>query len=260
MKGRNEKVNGMTTPQPSTESELGQVFVALADSLVTGYDVVELMQRLVDTCVQLLHCDAAGLLLADENAHLRVMAASSEQMHMLELLEVQNEGGPCLECFRSGQAIWLADLRETRLRWPHFTDAAIGAGYLSAQALPLRLRTETIGALNLLYVQPSTLLPSDTALAQALADVATIGILQQRALQERELLTGQLQAALQNRIVIEQAKGVLAESGRLTIDQAFDALRRYSRSHRLPITRVAAELTAGRLRPGAITGPGNSPT
>ncbi|MCW2538904.1 MAG: hypothetical protein JWN95_629 [Frankiales bacterium] len=247
-----ERVIVMESSPPVRERALSTVFVALADSLVRGYDVVELMQQLADTCVELLHCDAAGLLLADSDGFLRVMASSSEQMRMLELLEVQNANGPCLDCYRSGGPVAATDLNDARARWPEFAPAALAAGYASARALPLRLRDTTIGALNLLFSGSDAMSDGDVALAQALADVATIGILQERALREREVVNEQLQLALNNRIIIEQAKGVLAERGGISIDEAYAVFREYCRYHRTTSSETARQLVNGTLDPSTV--------
>jgi GAF domain-containing protein len=224
----------------------------LADSLVRGYDVVELMQQLADTCVDLLHCDAAGLMLVDSDGFLRVMASSTEQMRMLELLEVQNSDGPCLDCFRSGEPVSATDLNAVEGHWAAFAPAALQAGFTSARALPLRLRDTTIGALSLLFSGTDSMSADDLALAQALADVATIGILQERALREREIVNEQLQSALNNRIVIEQVKGVLAERGGLSIDEAYSVFREYCRFHRTTSSEAARQLLNGTLDPSTV--------
>jgi transcriptional regulator with GAF, ATPase, and Fis domain len=237
----------MNSSQPTRERQLNDVFVALADSLVTDYDVVELMQQLTGACVDLLHCAAAGLLLADQRGHLRVLASSSEQLRMLELFELQNAEGPCLDCYHTGSTVSYALDDASVERWPLFAPAAREAGFSGVRALPLRLREQTIGALNLFLVDDRGMNDDDQRAAQALADVATIGILQQRALAERELLAGQLQSALTNRLVIEQAKGVLAERGRIEIENAFVALRNYCRHHRAHISDTAAKIVAGEL-------------
>ncbi|MCW2529903.1 MAG: two-component system response regulator [Pseudonocardiales bacterium] len=244
----------MTTTNSSRDRQLSDVFVTLADSLVSGYDIVDLMGQLVSSCVGLFQCDAAGLLLADNAGNLRVMASSSEEVKMLELLEVQNSEGPCLECFNTGRAVAAVDLTCAGAdeRWPRFSPAARAAGFSFVQAVPLRLREQTIGAMNLMFQRSYDLSADDGALAQALADVATIAVLQQRAMHERDVLTDQLQRALTHRLIIEQAKGVLAERGALSIDEAFNKLRDYCRYHRLAISGTAAKIVNSELNPSAI--------
>jgi transcriptional regulator with GAF, ATPase, and Fis domain len=244
----------MMTSNSSRDRQLSDVFVTLADNLVNGFDIVDLMGQLVSSCVALLDCDAAGLLLADGDGNLRVMASSGEQVQMLELLEVQNSEGPCLECFRTGKAVAAVDLSAAVAdeRWPRFSPAARSAGFSFVQAVPLRLREQTIGAMNLMFQGSYELSAGDGALAQALADVATIAVLQQRAMHERDVLTDQLQRALTHRLIIEQAKGVLAERGALTIDEAFSKLRDYCRYHRLAISGIAAKIVSSELNPSVI--------
>jgi transcriptional regulator with GAF, ATPase, and Fis domain len=211
------------------EGPLVHAFVALADTLVDDYDVVEFAQELVEDCVSLLDVDAAGLLLADLRGGLQVLASTSEQTRMLELLQIQSDAGPCLQAYRTGQQVLVDDLRPTAGQWPEFESRAREEGFGAVIAIPLRLRTERIGALNLFRVQRGTMADSDLLVAQALADVATIGILHQRVLTRGALVNSQLQIALNSRIVIEQAKGVLAERLGLDMEQAFVHLRTTAR-------------------------------
>jgi transcriptional regulator with GAF, ATPase, and Fis domain len=230
------------------EQRLADAFVELADTLVDDYDVLDFLHGLAGHCVTLLDVDAAGLMLADATGLLRVAASSNEEVRLLELFELQNEDGPCLECFVSGRAVEAGDLLETeRDRWPGFGRAATASGFRSVVALPLRLRDETIGALNLFRVQPGALVSQDRSLAQAMADVATIGILQERGSQRREVLARQLQDALSSRIVIEQAKGVIAERQGVHVDAAFELLRARARSHGEPLSDVARRVVANEL-------------
>jgi GAF domain-containing protein len=229
------------------EATLAKTFVTLADTLVDDFDVTDLFDRLTNACVELLGAACAGLMLADQHGALQLMASSSEAMRTLELFELSHDQGPCMECFAARRPIF-ADLRapEAADRWPQFTVEARRESVTAVQALPMRLRGQTIGALNLFHTGSPTLDEHDTALAQALADIATIALLQRRALASSELLSEQLQEALNDRVVIEQVKGLLAERGQLDVDAAFDLLRRYCRSLRLPLTRTARELLTGR--------------
>jgi transcriptional regulator with GAF, ATPase, and Fis domain len=230
----------------SREAQLNRAFVELADTLVNHFDVVDLLHTLSSHCVELFDVDAAGLLLADAKGALRVIASSTEQTRMLELLEVQSEEGPCLDCFYSGQTVIEEDL-ETAGRWPTFTQAATAAGFGAVEALPLRLRESIIGALNLFHRQTGRLDEADLQACQALADVATISLLQERAVREARLLADQLQIALNNRVLIEQAKGVLAERAGVDMDAAFQLLRGHARSNNLPVAEVAQAIIDGRL-------------
>lgn len=212
------------------EGRLVEAFVAMADSLVDDYDVVEFAQQLVDDCVSLLDVDAAGLLLGDPRGGLQVLASTSEQTRLLELLQVQSDAGPCLQAYGGGRQVLVADLRIDTDRWPEFAARAGSEGFRAVFAIPMRLRAERIGALNLFCTESRKISGPDLLVAQALADVATIGILHKRVLVHGAMVNAQLQAALNTRIIIEQAKGVLAERGGLNMDQAFTELRTQARN------------------------------
>jgi transcriptional regulator with GAF, ATPase, and Fis domain len=222
-----------------SRGSLAQTFVALADTLVEDYDVVDLLDQLVRACVDLLGVTAAGLLLDDQRGGLAVVASSSEESRVLEAFQLQNDQGPCLECVRSGTAVTCTDLAAELHRWPLFVPAALEVGIASVVALPMRLRGQTIGALNLFSSDEEPAGPEESVLAQALADVATIGILQQRSAHRSAMLAEQLQHALNSRILIEQAKGVLAERHTVSMEMAFAMLRRTARDGNLKLTSVA---------------------
>lgn len=233
----------MNRPRDGREVLASQAFVTLADTLVDEYDVIDLLDRLAAFCVQLLPADAAGIVLGDARRELRAVAASDEAAHIMELLQLQNDEGPCLDCFQSATPVSVADLEDVSGRWPTFAAAvARHGGFRSIHALPLRLRGRAIGALNLFASTPGPLPELDLSLGQALADVATIGILQERAIRRGEVLNEQLQSALNNRVTIEQAKGVLAQYGGLAPAEAFDRLRRYARGRNLKISDVARRI------------------
>jgi transcriptional regulator with GAF, ATPase, and Fis domain len=222
------------------------VFVEMADTLVAEFDVIEFLDTLARRAVDLLGVTACGLLLVDHHGALNMVAASTEQARLLELFQLQNAEGPCLECFHDGRPVTCADLTGAVDRWPRFTQAARDHGFTAVHALPMRLRTETIGALNLFSSAAAPLDAEAAALGQALADVATIGILHERAVRRREIVTEQLQAALNSRVMIEQAKGALAERLHITVDQAFAELRTYARHHNYKLRDVAeAVVTQG---------------
>jgi GAF domain-containing protein len=218
---------------------LARVFVEVADTLVDEFDLIEFLHMLATHTSELFDARAAGLLLADHRGRLQVMAASDERSEMLELFQVQAREGPCQDCFTQGTAIINADLNQASDRWPTFAPRAVAAGYRSVHAFPLRLRNETLGALNLFGTDTGRMDATDIQIVQALADVATIGMLQQRAIQRGDDLTDQLQGALNTRIVIEQAKGMLAQTHGITPDQAFEMLRTYGRRNNLKLTDVA---------------------
>jgi GAF domain-containing protein len=237
------------------EAILARTLVELADTLVADFDVVELLSLLADRCVDVLDVGAAGLMIAAPGGDLRVMASSSEAMRILELFEIQAHQGPCLDCYRSGRPVGHRDLTDPGGPWPEFAAEAVAAGFRSALALPMRLRGSVIGALNLFNVEVGDMRPADIAAAQALADVATIGILQHRAAVEAQALTDQLNHALNSRILIEQAKGMIAERTGLDMDGSFSALRTYSRSHNLRLVDVARDLVNGTLQAPTLGSP-----
>ena len=229
------------------EERLARTLVELADTLVDDFDVVDLMSLLVERSVELLDAAAAGLVLADSHGTLRLMASTSEAMDLIELFQVQNDEGPCFDCYRSGQPVIEENLSGATGRWPQFAPFAIDCGYFAAHALPMRLRRQVIGALNLFRTEPGTLDKADVSAGQALADLATIALLQARETHDTHAVVDQLQHALQNRILIEQAKGVLAERAGIGMDAAFTRLRAYARARQLKLARVAEDVIAGRL-------------
>ncbi len=221
------------------ETLLVRTLVELADSLVDDFDVVELLSRLTERCVEVLAVSAAGVLLLAPNGEMRVVASSSEAMRVVELFELQSDEGPCLDCFRTGEPVINLDLATANGRWPRLAPIAIDAGFRSVHAIPMRLRQSTIGALNLFGHEVGAMADEGVVAAQALADVATITILQQRAFAESRILNDQLNHALNSRVVIEQAKGVLAERAGLSMEAAFEALRRYARTNNLRLVDLA---------------------
>jgi transcriptional regulator with GAF, ATPase, and Fis domain len=229
------------------EALLTRTFVAMADTMVGDFDLIDFFATLAERCVELFDAEAAGLMLADSRGDLQLLASSSERMRLLELFELQRQEGPCLECFQSGRMVDEPDLDAATERWPGFASEASRVGFRSATALPLRLRHEQIGALNLFRSEVGLMNPADVDAAQALADVATIGLLHHRAGRETRMLAEQLSFALNNRVTIEQAKGVVAEQLQLPIDEAFDLLRRFTRERGLGIVDVAVQLVDGEL-------------
>ncbi|HEX3813542.1 MAG TPA: GAF and ANTAR domain-containing protein [Mycobacteriales bacterium] len=234
------------------EQQLTKAFVQLADTLVSDYDVTDLLHGLSEHCVDLLQASSAGLLLTDNRGNLQLLASSTEATRLLELFQLQTDEGPCLDCFRTGKPVEVPDLAAAVDRWPRFTPAALDNGYAAVHALPLRLRTETIGALNLFGATTGSIPADDLRVAQALADVATIGILQERAIHHSEIIIEQLQGALNSRIIIEQAKGVLAQQANIDMDEAFRRLRSQSRKTNTRLTMVARDLIEGTLDASAI--------
>jgi GAF domain-containing protein len=219
-------------------------FVEIVDTLVSDFDVIEVLTVLTSRCVELLGAAAAGILLADSDNHLRVIGASTEQVQLLELFQVQNDEGPCLDCFRTGQLVIHSDL-DADSPWPRFSAVCSEAGFASVCAVPLRLRLHTLGCLNMFMPEPGGLTDADIALAQALADVASIAIIQDQATRSAAIREGHLQYALTSRIAIEQAKGMIAERDGIDMDQAFSKLRAFARSNNRGLTAVAEALVDG---------------
>lgn len=231
----------------SREQQLAGVFVELADTLVADFDVIDFLHLLTERSVELLQADAAGLILVDSQDQLHVLASTTDQARVLELFELQASEGPCLDCYVTGQPVVNIDLAEVEARWPRFQAATTAAGFRSVHALPLRLRGQVLGAMNLFCQNESSLSDDDLAVGQALSDVATIGLLQERTVRHGEIVAEQLQGALNSRILIEQAKGVLAERAGIGVDAAFAVLRAYARQNGRKLSAVAAAVIDGSL-------------
>jgi GAF domain-containing protein len=243
----------MSVPERGRERLISRAFVALADTLVDEYDVIDLLNHLVAYSVELLDADAAGIMLVDGHGQLHAVAASSEDAELMELLQLQAEQGPCVDCFHNSVPVSAPNLAETTDRWPRFATSVQQRGaFASVHAVPLRLRGQAIGALNLLHRTPGSLSDDELALGQAPADIATIGILQERAIRRSEVVNEQLQTALTSRVVIEQAKGVLAQHSGLAVDEVFTQLRDYVRSHSLRLAEVARALAIGEPDPRVV--------
>jgi GAF domain-containing protein len=240
------------------EQDLLKAFIEFADTIVDEYDVVEFLHRLAKRCVELVDASEAGIMLADRDGTLHYVASSSERMRHIELFELQHDEGPCLDAYRTGVAVHSGLTDDLRERWPRFAPHARELGIESVAALPMRLRTDVIGALNLLSTTPTPLSPEDQQVAQALADIATIGILQERALNDALVVTSQLEGALESRILIEQAKGIVAERNHVTIDTAFEVLRGYARTNNRLLRDTAREIIEGTLSTDALTEPTRS--
>jgi GAF domain-containing protein len=242
-----------TLTQHTRQALVAATFVEIVDTLVEDFDVIELLTVLTGRCVELLDvAAAAGILLADPSGQLRVMAASTEAIELLELFQIQNDEGPCLACFASGQVVVDSDLGPGT-QWPRFAIESVRAGYPSVCAVPLRLRDTVLGCLNLFMSEPLPLSNDDIILVRALADVASIAIFQAHATREAALRERQLQHALDSRIVIEQAKGMIAERGGVDMDDAFSRLRGYARSQHRRLSEVAGSLVTGTLDIDLVT-------
>lgn len=224
------------------ESLLIATLVELADNLVDDYDVIDVLTVLSLRCVEAVDVDAAGVMLASPDGELQFVASSSESMTVLELFQIQTNEGPCVDCFRDGLAITNHALSETDGRWPLFTPRALAQGFRAVHSLPMRLRGRTIGALNLFRTHQGTLSDDDVIVAQGLADVATIAILQHRSTLDAGTLNAQLSNALNSRVIIEQAKGMIRQSTGCDMDEAFNRLRAHARNHNEGLTDLATRL------------------
>ncbi len=233
------------------ESDLLQSVVDIADTLVSDYDVVDMLTGVASRCVSLLDVSAAGVMLASPSGSLGLVASSSEAMRLLELFELQAQEGPCLDAFQTSAPVGQEDLRAGGGRWPLFSAEALQAGFRSVLALPLRWRDATLGALNLFRTTSDPMPEADVIVARAFADLAALSITQHRATADAQRLNEQLSAALTSRIVIEQAKGVISERAGVDVAEAFSRLRAYARSGNLRLTEVAQAAVDGTLDPAA---------
>ena len=236
----------------SRESVLARTMVELADSLVDDFDIVDVLTLLSDRCVEVLDTSTAGIMLGGADGQLQLMTSSNDAMRVVELFELQSAEGPCWDCFYTGRPVVNHDLTTASERWPTFAPVAVAAGFLGSDAIPMRLRGNVIGALNLFRTERGSLSDDDVTVAQALADVATIAILQNRTSVMAAEVNAQLSAALTSRIVIEQAKGIIAERRQATIDAAFTTMRRHARNHNLRLADLARSVVEGSLDPIAF--------
>jgi transcriptional regulator with GAF, ATPase, and Fis domain len=232
---------------PSRETQLLETFVTLADSLVVGFDVLDLLQTLVDRSVQLFPATDAGILLASATGDLEIVVSTNERSRLISLLQLGADEGPCIDAYTTGRLVTVTNASDIAERWPVFADRSAESGYQSVHAVPLRLRDTSLGSLNLFGEEPGALRPEDAAAVQALTDVATISILQERALRETDIARDQLQRALDSRVVIEQAKGVIAQTHAVDMDTAFRLIREHARSGRIRLSDVAERIVARTL-------------
>ncbi|OUE23517.1 GAF and ANTAR domain-containing protein [Clavibacter michiganensis] len=233
---------------PETREELlVHTFVSLADSLVGDFDVLDLLQTLVDQVTLLFDASAAGIIIGPDAQHLEVVASTSEKSRLVGLMQLEVGEGPCVEAVSTGRVVSVADVREIAHRWPAFSAEAQGAGYVSVHAIPLRLRGQVIGSLNLFREHEGALNEADATAAQALADVATISVLQERTIRDSTVVHDQLRHALDSRVVIEQAKGVIAHTHGVDMDEAFRLIRAEARSTSTALPAIAAGIVEGRV-------------
>ncbi|WP_144764953.1 GAF and ANTAR domain-containing protein [Curtobacterium sp. 9128] len=224
------------------EQQLVETFVTITDTLVSDYDLVDLLQSLVDNAAELFDAAAAGILLTNQRKELEVLASTSEGSSFMGLLQLETGEGPCVEAFATGQTVSVESPDQMQDRWPRFAAASAELGFASVHSVPLRLRDATIGSMNLFRLTTGALNDEDAIAVRALTDVATISILQHRTVEHADLVQTQLQHALSSRIAIEQAKGFLAHTHRVDLDTAFTLLRSYARAHQLRLADVARDV------------------
>jgi GAF domain-containing protein len=234
---------------PIEIEQLADVFVDVADTLVADFDLIEFLHAVARHATVMSGSAAAGVLLSGQDGLLHHVGASSEDARHLELFQIQNSEGPCLDCYRTGSPVVVPDLAQARDRWPSFTPRALAVGMTSVYAFPMRLRDRVIGGLNLFRTEREELAAEEVRVVQALADMATISLIQEQAISRAEVLTEQLQAALTSRIVVEQAKGAVARTYDISVDEAFQLLRSHARSARRRLTDVAHEVVSSPAGP-----------
>jgi GAF domain-containing protein len=231
----------------SREEQLNLAFVKVADTLTADFDIIDLLHTLLHECTVILDVEAGGLMLADGSGELQLMASTSESTDFVEMMQLNAGLGPCLDCFATGEAVSIGDIEKSGDQWPDFREAAIARGFRSVHATPMRLRGHVLGTMNLFGTSIGELGQRDVSVAQALADVATIGILHERNIRESAVVADQLQRALSSRILVEQAKGVLSATGSMDVEDAFATMREYARSNNLTLRQVAESVTARTL-------------
>lgn len=222
-----------------TAERLAEILVRIADTLADDFDLMDFLYQLMRDAAELLDAGEVGLMLADAKGNLQFVAASHERTQTLELFELQLDEGPCVDAFATGAAVTDVDLATAGGRWPDFAARAVAAGFATVHALPMRLRSQVIGALNVFTTPDRVVAPVELSILQALADLTTIALLRERALQEATILASQLQTGFDNRLVIERAKGALAQLHGIDAEDAFEIMRSYARRNRHKITDVA---------------------
>jgi transcriptional regulator with GAF, ATPase, and Fis domain len=235
------------------EDRLVDALVTLADTLVDHYDIIDFLQTLAERCVDLVDVSAAGIMLADPKSELRHAACSNEQMRLVELFELQVEEGPCFDAYRTQAPVVCASPEEASQRWPEFARNAIESGFSAFSAVPMRLRTDVVGALNMFSTDAGALGDDDIKVVQAMADIATIGILQERSIRDAHAFSTQLEVALESRVVIEQAKGIVAERSHISVDDAFERIRGFARAHNRLLSETARQIIDGTLQVEELT-------
>jgi transcriptional regulator with GAF, ATPase, and Fis domain len=248
------QADGASGPSDRRDRRLAATFVELADTLVAGFDVIDMLHTLTERCVELLDVTAAAVLLPDRRRALQLVAASTEHPHLVELLRLRNQDGPFLDAFRTGEPAASADLTAERERWPELTSAARDSGFAGTQVLPLRLHAEPLGVLGLFRDTVGNLPPDVVVIGQSLADIATISILHSGAQRQHDQLARQLHDTINARITIEQAKGYLAEKLKVGVAQAYSLMRAHAHRRHVPLTELARAVLTARIDPTELAG------
>jgi hypothetical protein len=220
----------------------GRTFIELTDVLVAEVD----LHRAAVLCAELLDVHGAGVLALDEDKALTSVAASGETAALLIRLEVDHDQGPGVDALRGGDLVECADLGAGELRWPRFAPLAVAAGMGAAYGMPCRLRDTTVGALTLYRTAVGALPPERVEVGRGLANTVALGVAAHRG-REQGLRVEQLQGALNSRVIIEQAKGMLAERAGLSVDEAFAVMRVHARNSGTKIRDVARQVLSGAL-------------
>jgi len=235
----------------SRQQHVVRVFLELADTLVEDFDVIDFLHQMTVRCRELLEVSDAAVFLSHSESRLHSPAPCTSGPLLQRVLEAACGQGPAVDAHRTARPVTVRDPADAAARWPQFAPRLRQAGYVRATALPMRLREENLGSLLLLHTGDLPLTAEDLGLAQAFADAAAIGLVHARTISRQHAVNEQLHTALQSRIVIEQAKGILAARCGVTLNQAFEAIRRYARHHRILLRNVARDVIDTGLTPAA---------
>lgn len=227
------------------ETQVLNAVVELVDSLLEDFDVVDLLTGLTERCAELLDVAAAGILLANPLQQLRLLAATSEAARELEVFQLQADEGPCMDCYATGEPVSVGDLQAEIGRWPRFVPVALAAGFSSVHAVPMRAAGIVFGALGLFGSSPGGLTEADLLVGQTLTHIACVAILQENPPTPMTLMPP-LHAAMTNRVIVEQAKGLLHEMLDVSVEDAFDLLRTYARVNGDHLSELARKLMTDR--------------
>lgn len=229
------------------DRQLGQAVGEITDALVQDFDVVDVATQVVTSCAELVGADNVGLLVADAAGQLRLLAATSEEAHVIESFQVEGGDGPCLEAFTTGELVSAGSPGEIAGRWPHFARIAQREGIGAVFAAPLTMRGRPIGSLNVFSEAPGELDADARRKVELLAGLATVALTQAERVRDHATTVQQLQTALTSRVAIEQAKGVLIAATGVDVDEAFARLRAYARANRRRLSEVALDVVERRL-------------